>query len=223
MSRQRAKRSSAAAAGALKGSAKTREQIISVAIEEFAAHGFHGTKVSDIVSRAGMTQPVFYFYFPSKQAIYDYLIQRAHDELLSTIRAARVPPDLDRANVPDMVRAAIEAFLRYFVDNRLLANIGYFQSPISAAIRDEIISVLSRHIAYEQGAGYFRRSFDPVFVAECYIGTLERIIQRYLFTDRASARDVATNVADILLHGIRSPDPDSAKPDTNFKSGSESR
>jgi TetR/AcrR family fatty acid metabolism transcriptional regulator len=219
MSRQKGKRGSRLAAKARTGSAKTREQIIGVAIEVFGTRGFHGTKVSDIVSRAGLTQPAFYFYFPSKQAIYDYLIQRAHDELLSTIRAARVPPDLDRANVPDMVRAAIEAFLQYFVDNRLLATIGYFQSPISAAIRDEIISVLSSHIAYEQGAGYFRRSPDPIFIAECYGGTLERVIQRYLFTGRTSARELATGVADILLHGILA---DSAKPETNFKNDSKS-
>jgi len=220
MSRRRTKRGSADAVGAVKRSETTRAQIVSAAIEEFAAHGFHAAKVSDIVSRAGVTQPAFYFYFPSKQAIYDHLIQRAHDELLSTIRAARLPPGVDRANVPDMVRAAIEAFLQYFVDNRLLANIGYFQSPISAAIRDEIISVLSRHIAYEQGAGYYRRDRDPVFIAECYGGTLERVIQRYLFTGRASVRDLAINVAEIFLNGILYVDGDCASVENNSRKGS---
>src|SRR5580704_4587623 len=162
-------------AGALKRSERTRAEILAAAIEEFAARGFHDAKISDIVSRAGVTQPSFYFYFPSKQAIYDHLLERVHDELLARIQAARTQPGVDGTTVPDMIRAAMEAFLQYFADNPLLANIGYFQADISAAIRDEVIAVLSRQVAYEQGAGYLRRDLDPVFITECYGGTLERV------------------------------------------------
>lgn len=210
MSQRKTKKGSAATAEQ-KRSAKTRALIVDAAIKEFAAHGFHDTKVSEIVARAGVTQPAFYFYFPSKQAIYDHLLQRAHDELLATVYAARLPPGVDRTQIPERVRAAIEVFLQYFVDNPLLANIGYFQSPISAGIRDEIISTLSRHIAYEQGAGYYRRDFDPVFIAECYGGTLERVIQRHLFTGKSTARDIAIHVADLFLNGIQARETNSVE------------
>jgi AcrR family transcriptional regulator len=190
----------------MKRSAKTRATILSAAIEEFAAQGFHDAKISNIVSRASVTQPAFYFYFPSKQEIYDHLLARVHDELLATIRAARVPSDVDEANFPNMLRAAIEAFLQYFSDNPLLARIGYFQSPISAAIREEVIAALSRHVAFEQGAGYLRRDLDPVFFTECYSGTLERVIQRFLLTGNGSPRDLALKVADIYLRGILAPE-----------------
>ena len=123
-------------------------------------HFVNPTKVSDIVARAGVTQPAFYFYFPSKQAIYDHLLKRAHDELLARLRAARPDPQVDGTTVPDMIRGAMEGFLRYFVESPSLANIGYFQASSSAAIRAEVIAILSRQVAYEQGAGYVRRDLD---------------------------------------------------------------
>src|ERR1700728_5511117 len=56
---------------------RSRARLIEAAIEEFAANGYHGAKISDIVARAGLTQPSFYMYFVNKDAIYDYLLNRS--------------------------------------------------------------------------------------------------------------------------------------------------
>ena len=53
---------------------RTRLQLLEVAAAEFAERGFQHTRISDIVARAGVTQPVFYQYFTSKQAAYDELV-----------------------------------------------------------------------------------------------------------------------------------------------------
>lgn len=180
----------------------TRAKLVDAAIEEFWLNGFHETKVSDIVARAGISQPAFYMYFPSKDAIYAFLVKRVRDELLSIVNATVIPPDLSRQAMMDGVRATIEAFLQYFVDNPHLSSIGYFQADTSGTIRDAVVSLISRKVAFEQGAGYWRKDVDPIFFAECYGGTIERVIRGYLLTGKATAADLAMRVSELFLHGM---------------------
>jgi TetR/AcrR family fatty acid metabolism transcriptional regulator len=179
----------------------TRAKLVDAAIEEFWLNGFHETKVSDIVARAGISQPAFYMYFRSKDAIYAFLVKRVHDELLSIVNATVIPPDLSRQAMMDGVRATIEAFLQYFVDNPHLSSIGYFQDT-SGTIRDAVVSLVSRKVAFEQGTGYWRKDVDPLFFAECYGGTIERVIRGYLLTGKSSAADLAIRVSELFLHGM---------------------
>ncbi len=190
------------AAGKISRGARTRAKIIECAIEEFAAHGYHDAKISNIVAKAGLTQPSFYIYFTNKDAIHEYLVERVRAELTAIIQSVRVPSGLPGRTAEEKITAAIEAFLQYFVDNPKLAKIGYFQAASASAIRKEVIAVVSRNIAFEQGAGYFRSDFDPVFLSECYNGSLERVISDYLFPGTYSARELAKRVADIYLRGI---------------------
>jgi AcrR family transcriptional regulator len=47
-----------------------REQILDVAVEAFARNGFHGTSMNDVAEAAGVTKPVLYQHFNSKQDLY---------------------------------------------------------------------------------------------------------------------------------------------------------
>ena len=53
---------------------QSRALLLEVAAEEFAQKGYFHTKISDIVKRAGLTQPSFYLYFESKDAIFQELV-----------------------------------------------------------------------------------------------------------------------------------------------------
>ena len=44
---------------------ESRARLLAAAAREFAQHGYHETKVSTIVADAGVSQPTFYFYFPT--------------------------------------------------------------------------------------------------------------------------------------------------------------
>ncbi len=85
-------------AGRSEGRLSTRREhprrLIEAAIEEFHTAGFHVAKISDIVARAGLTQPTFYIYFKAKEAIYDHLVRRVHDELLNVVEHNRLPAQL---------------------------------------------------------------------------------------------------------------------------------
>ena len=178
-----------------------REKLIHAAIKAFAEKGYHGTKISDIVAGAGYTQPTFYLHFSSKQAIYQYLIDRVRTELREVISGARISAVSPMTDVREKLNAAIRAFLQYFVDNPNLASIGYFDLERNAGLRDEIIALVSRNIAFEQGAGYCRTDLDPVFLSECYNGSLERLIRVYLLTGKLDASALAEKIADLYGYG----------------------
>ncbi|NAP01247.1 TetR family transcriptional regulator, partial [Halomonas sp. MG34] len=67
---------------------RSREQLLTIAARQFANNGFFETKVSSIVKEAGLTQPTFYLYFKSKEAIFTELAAIFKERLLSLTEAS---------------------------------------------------------------------------------------------------------------------------------------
>jgi AcrR family transcriptional regulator len=65
-----------------------REQILDVAVGVFARNGFHDTSMNDVAEVAGVTKPVLYQHFDSKQDLYLALLDEAGRRMLDTIRSA---------------------------------------------------------------------------------------------------------------------------------------
>jgi AcrR family transcriptional regulator len=57
------------------------EQLLNVAEVLFAEHGFDGTSIEQIARAAGITRPVVYDHFGSKDGIYLACVRRARDQL----------------------------------------------------------------------------------------------------------------------------------------------
>jgi len=101
-----------------------RQRILDAAADAFALDGYHATSTREIAARAGITKPVLYDHFPSKQRLYIELIEGARDEL--TMRGAAAM----RSGAPAeaRVRAAIDAFFAY-VEARPTAARVLFRPP----------------------------------------------------------------------------------------------
>ncbi|MCB1000766.1 MAG: TetR/AcrR family transcriptional regulator [Acidimicrobiales bacterium] len=65
-----------------------REQILEVAVQVFARHGYHGTSMNDIAEAAGVTKPVLYQHFDSKQDLYLALIDEVGHRMITAIAKA---------------------------------------------------------------------------------------------------------------------------------------
>jgi AcrR family transcriptional regulator len=52
-----------------------RRQLLVVALEVFAAHGYHGTSMNEVAEAAGVTKPVLYQHFRSKRALFLELLE----------------------------------------------------------------------------------------------------------------------------------------------------
>jgi AcrR family transcriptional regulator len=65
--------------------AERRTQLLEVALDKFAASGFHSTSMEEIADAAGVTKPVLYQHFPSKRKLYRELLDMVGGELLELV------------------------------------------------------------------------------------------------------------------------------------------
>src|SRR5258705_1276666 len=65
-----------------------RRQLIEAAVPAFAAKGLHGTAVSEVTDRVGVTQPYAFSLFGTKKGLFIAALGHMHDHLEATFRAA---------------------------------------------------------------------------------------------------------------------------------------
>jgi AcrR family transcriptional regulator len=90
------------------------EQMLEVAGDVFAERGFHGAAMDDIAERAGISKPMLYAYFGSKEGLYSAYMERTGSSLLRAMAAA-VDPTLDPG---PQVYASMTAFLGFVEEHR---------------------------------------------------------------------------------------------------------
>jgi AcrR family transcriptional regulator len=104
-----------------------REQILAVAAQLFARHGFHGVSIADLGAAVGISGPALYRHFPGKEALLAELLVGISEHLLAggQARASRTadPDELIAALVDfhaDFARREPELIV---VQDRDLANL----------------------------------------------------------------------------------------------------
>ena len=86
-----------------------RDEILDVAVDLFAARGYHGVSMDDIGAAAGVTGPALYHHFAGKEAMLAAALIPVSQGLLTGGR--------DRvARYPDDARVALEALVDFHVD-----------------------------------------------------------------------------------------------------------
>lgn len=68
---------------------KRKEEILNAALEEFCLKGYSGTKISDIVKRAGISQGLIYHYYKSKDELYFDVVDKSMssaNELINMVK-----------------------------------------------------------------------------------------------------------------------------------------
>ena len=86
---------------------RTRDQIVSAAVELFVDKGYGGTTIDEIADAAGISRPTFYTYFPSKREIL----------LLAGVRSSRAREEAIAAisEIPGKWRLGqLEAWIRRY-------------------------------------------------------------------------------------------------------------
>jgi AcrR family transcriptional regulator len=85
------------------------EQLLEVAEQVFATQGYQGTSIEDIARMAGVTRPVVYDHFGSKEGIYLACVRRARAELERLINEAAG----DRDDAGDALWGGINAYFEF--------------------------------------------------------------------------------------------------------------
>src|ERR671925_975496 len=112
-------------------------QMVAAAERLFAERGYHGVSMDQIAAASGITKPMLYDYFGSKEGLFLACVERARgrlfEEIASAVRGASEPEEA--------LRAGVEAFLSFADEQRetwtvLFGEGGRFREP-AAAIRAE--------------------------------------------------------------------------------------
>lgn len=104
-----------------------REQILAVAAELFARHGFHGVSIADLGAAVGVSGPALYRHFPGKEALLAELLVGISEHLLAGGRqraaASDDPNEVLAALVEFQVAFALREPELIVVQDRDLANL----------------------------------------------------------------------------------------------------
>jgi len=187
---------------------KRRMRIVAAAQRVFAAKGYHGASVSDVIEAAGASRGTFYLYFDGKRAIFDELL----DELFGKLRACVHPVDVSSgaptavAQLRDNVRRAVETVVHNQDLVRILYRTGQGIDPefdrkveeFNEAILDLIRRALRKGMEIR-----VVRPLDSELVAHCIYGSVKESVFYMLESKRLDEESILPIVEEVLRHNLR--------------------
>ena len=179
-----------------------REQILDVSVQVFARNGFHSTSMNDVAEAAGVTKPVLYQHFDSKQDLYLALLDEAGNRLRLAVSKAVA----GAANGKEQTEMGFRAYFRWVADDHdaFLLLFG------SRASRDEESTAAIRRITAETAhavAPLIAADIDPEHqrtLAQGLVGLAEGVSRHLVERGKVFDPEVlAQQVADMAWAGLR--------------------
>ena len=147
---------------------RTRERILAVATQEFAAYGYDGARVDAIVKRCRMSKNLLYHYFDGKEALFIEVMERAYASMRTrqneVTLTGRDPRGDMRALVVHMVQHFAEEpeFISLLSTENLHKARHIRKSKVIADMFNPLIGTLKRLVRQGQQLGVFRADADWV-------------------------------------------------------------
>lgn len=184
--------------GFAKVPAAQQHAIVSAAVDEFAAHGFHDASLNRMLEAAGMSKGSMYHYFDGKSDLFAYVVRVELERLMSSVEP------LDLANVPT-ADAFWSALSTYYLDlmsalraaPRLAAMIrGWIAAsgtPAMQHVQEDLEATvgpwLQRVLAAGQGIGAVRTDLPPTLLI-AVAAAMGQAIDVWLMTQAADAKNL---------------------------------
>lgn len=195
-----------------------REHILEAAIRVFARRGYHGARVSDIASEAGIAYGLVYHYFKNKEEILRTIFEERWNAFLAVVeRIAEGPgPAVDKLRAlaglvlyayrrrPDWVKVLVFEIQRS----------PRFSEPEQIRAVGRLFQSVARVVRAGQEAGELRADIDAELACLAFIGALETMITSQVLgvtklpesLEAGDDRSVAA-VVEIFLGGLRAGGP----------------
>jgi AcrR family transcriptional regulator len=93
------------------GPERRRPLVLDAAFRLFLERGYEGTSMAAVAEAAGVTKPVVYDCYPSKEELFEALLRREEARVLGEIQAS-LPDDADVEDPEPLLVEALTAFLR---------------------------------------------------------------------------------------------------------------
>lgn len=180
-----------------------RAQLLDAARTVFVTQGYHAAAMDDIAEKAGVSKPVLYQHFPSKQELYLALLDESVESLTTAVRGALESTEDNRMRVAAAIRAYFD-----FVDDpdgayRLvfesdLVNVDEVRRRVERA--DEMCAAL---VAVVIAADTGLSESEAMLLAAGLTGMAQTAARRWLRNRRSLPKQqAAALVQDLIWRGI---------------------
>lgn len=190
-------------------------QLLDVAESVFAEHGYQDTTMEIIAAAAGITKPVIYDHFGSKENLLVAVVARARDDLLSSTAAAldALPP---HSPAEAHFRAGVRSFMQFFEARRGSFRVYMQESAVAVVAGQDIENARqaqAREIAERFSGNAQIAAYPMVYreaMAEIMIATNERVASWRLRNPEIDLDTAVEIVMSVLWNGFGSYNAETA-------------
>src|ERR1700722_6108250 len=188
--------------------ARLRQQIIETSIKLFRKHGYESTRIDDIVRVLEISQPTFFRYFPTKDAVLREVGERGYACICERLRSELS----SKAGTAERLRRLYTSMAREVEADRKLWEAvvlsGAMDPVRSAELREheEAAANLLREILTQgQKRGDVTRAFPVVHLAEFMEGLYNTVVRQWAvdLTGPHKLVDRVRSAVDFFLRGIK--------------------
>jgi AcrR family transcriptional regulator len=192
-----------------------RAQLLDVARSLFAERGFEATSIEEIAHRAGVSKPIVYEHFGSKEGIYEVVKDREVQRLIEGVNEALVG---DHPRV--LLEQAAVALLAYIETQTDGFRILVRESPVASTtgLFASVIGDIATQVEYILAGQFKARGYNtklaPLY-SHALVGMVALSGQWWLDARKPSRDEVAAHLVNLAWNGLGNLDP---KPTLRTKS-----
>ena len=188
--------------------ARLRQQIVETSIKLFRKRGYDNTRIDDIVQVLDISQPTFFRYFPSKDAVLREVGERGYACICERLRSELS----SQAATGERLRRLYVTMAREVEADRQLWQAvvlsGAMDPVRSAELRgheEAAVSLLREILTQGQKRGEVTRAFPVVHLAEFMEGLYNTVVRQWAvdLTGPHKLTDRVRSAVDFFLRGIR--------------------
>lgn len=188
--------------------AGARERLLASALQLFNEKGYAAASVREIVQTAGVTKPVLYYYFGSKEGIYLELMQSSYGSFETLAAGSISPDDSAQDRIVQFCSDLFDASCERLPQVRLIYAI-YYGPPQGAPQFDldlymvRLLEMVRQLVSAGVASGELRDDIDDA--ARAIIAILTSAINEQLSQREAKVdRDGMVRLLRLLMCGIAS-------------------
>ncbi|GGE94530.1 MULTISPECIES: TetR/AcrR family transcriptional regulator [Sphingomonas] len=193
---------------------RTRADIVEIALNEFADKGFAGARIDEIADRTDASKRMIYYYFGSKEGLYQAVLEHAYASIRTTEAVAELTSLAPTAALARLVEITFDYHLQHPEFVRLVMNENIQRGTAIGALdstrtrNDSVLHMIGTLLDRGVADGVFRTGLDPIqlhmtisalaFYNVSNRYTFERIFAFDMTSDEANAQRRAIVVDTVL-------------------------
>jgi AcrR family transcriptional regulator len=187
---------------------RLRQQIIDTSIRLFRKRGYENTRIDDIVQNLEISQPTFFRYFPSKDAVLREVGRRGFvciKEHLETELSSRTSTAERLRRMYQTMAQEVESDRPLWRAVVLSGAMDPVRSPEMRQPEEMAVSLLQEVLVEGQKRGEITRAFPVVHLAEFMEGLYTTVVRRWA-VDLAEPHNLGErvrNAVEFFLRGVQ--------------------